>query len=99
MGMLSSAVFWPQSGTLKFTLPSLVLVRVSVKTSVFLFLADILCLCLYWIPGVSLLKLPHRFELFPEGVTGLGLFFLWDCDLNSGLHTCKAGALVLEPHL
>jgi hypothetical protein len=26
-------------------------------------------------------------------------FFWWDCGLNSGLRTCKAGALLLEPHL
>jgi hypothetical protein len=26
-------------------------------------------------------------------------FFWWDWDLNSGLHTCKAGAPLLEPHL
>jgi hypothetical protein len=26
-------------------------------------------------------------------------FFLWDWGFNSGLHTCKAGAVPLEPHL
>jgi hypothetical protein len=26
-------------------------------------------------------------------------FFWWDQGFNSGLHTCKAGALPLEPHL
>jgi hypothetical protein len=26
-------------------------------------------------------------------------FFLWDWSLNSGLSACKAGTLLLEPHL
>jgi hypothetical protein len=26
-------------------------------------------------------------------------FFWWDCDLNWGLHACKAGAVLLEPNL
>jgi hypothetical protein len=25
--------------------------------------------------------------------------FWWGCGLNSGLHACKAGSLLLEPHL
>jgi hypothetical protein len=28
-----------------------------------------------------------------------GLFVWWDWNLNSGLHTCKAGTLLLAPHL
>jgi hypothetical protein len=31
----------------------------------------------------------------PEGF----FFFLMGCGLNSGLHTCRAGALPLEPHI
>jgi hypothetical protein len=27
------------------------------------------------------------------------LFFWWDWGLTSGLHTCKVGTLLLEPHL
>jgi hypothetical protein len=29
----------------------------------------------------------------------LFFFFCWDLDLNSGLHLCKAGTLLLKPHL
>jgi hypothetical protein len=34
----------------------------------------------------------------PLGLVLLFLFW-WDCHLNSGLHTCKVGTLLLEPNL
>jgi hypothetical protein len=41
-------------------------------------------------------------ELYKENIFILFIHFLifcWDWGLNSGLHTCKAGTLSLEPHL
>jgi hypothetical protein len=36
----------------------------------------------------------------PEhGSSFFSFLFCWDRGLNSGLHACKAGALLLQPHL
>jgi hypothetical protein len=48
------------------------------------------------IPVLGLLR-PGCFSTWPA--LSLSLFFLLTWSLNSGLHTCKEGALPLEPHL
>jgi hypothetical protein len=39
------------------------------------------------------------FDMEHRGVRDFFFFFLWDWGLNSGLCVCKAGTLLLEPHL
>jgi hypothetical protein len=46
------------------------------------------------------LELYSLSKLFITVILYHNLFiYLWDWSLNSGLHTCKAGALPLEPHI
>jgi hypothetical protein len=50
-----------------------------------------------WVIFQSVNILGEKVNLTPP--LYLFLFFWWDWSLNSELHTCKTGALPLEPHL
>jgi hypothetical protein len=51
------------------------------------------------VPGLVGIGLVSTAAQLPALLEPDNLFFWWDWGLNSGLHACKGGTLLLEPHL